>query len=375
MSEPAYLSLEQLTLAYGKTVAVGRLDLSIKQGELIALLGPSGCGKTTTMRAIAGLLAPVSGRIRLDGRDITRVSANKRAVGLVFQSYALFPHLTVFENVAFGPRLKGMRGKELEDRVGSGLKTVGLSSFASRKPGELSGGQQQRVALVRSMVMEPKVLLLDEPLSNLDARLRLEMRTELQRVQKESGVTMIFVTHDQAEALALADRIVVMLNGAIEQVGAPEEIYNRPNSAFVADFVGFENVFRVRAGELDTETAGASRWPARSRARRRDLRGVRRGSNWGAVLSRAACVACPSLAERVNICWTRPLDPSRSRQAPTCRPTLSAQECALTCRCLMRRRFSASDRSQWKSKSRRCGEAVSGPFSQRLCPYEGHSTT
>jgi putative spermidine/putrescine transport system ATP-binding protein len=263
MSEPAYLSLEQLTLAYGKTVAVGRLDLSIKQGELIALLGPSGCGKTTTMRAIAGLLAPVSGRIRLDGRDITRVSANKRAVGLVFQSYALFPHLTVFENVAFGPRLKGMRGKELEDRVGSGLKTVGLSSFASRKPGELSGGQQQRVALVRSMVMEPKVLLLDEPLSNLDARLRLEMRTELQRVQKESGVTMIFVTHDQAEALALADRIVVMLNGAIEQIGAPEEIYNRPNSAFVADFVGFENVFRVRAGELDTETgrfalAGAS---------------------------------------------------------------------------------------------------------------------
>ncbi|MGA9847247.1 MAG: ABC transporter ATP-binding protein, partial [Roseiarcus sp.] len=169
MSDPAYLSLEQLTLAYGKTVAVDRLDLAISQGELIALLGPSGCGKTTTMRAIAGLLAPVSGRIRLDSRDITRVAANKRSVGLVFQSYALFPHLTVFENVAFGLRLKGMPGKELEDRVRSGLKTVGLSSFASRKPGELSGGQQQRVALARSMVMEPKVLLLDEPLSNLDA--------------------------------------------------------------------------------------------------------------------------------------------------------------------------------------------------------------
>jgi putative spermidine/putrescine transport system ATP-binding protein len=254
MSDSAYLSLEQLTLAYGKTVAVDRLDLAIKQGELIALLGPSGCGKTTTMRAIAGLLTPVSGSIHLDSRDITRVSANKRSVGLVFQSYALFPHLTVFENVAFGLRLKGMRGKELEGRVQSGLKTVGLSSFGSRKPGELSGGQQQRVALARSMVMEPKVLLLDEPLSNLDARLRLEMRAELQRVQKETGVTMIFVTHDQAEALALADRIVVMLNGTIEQTGAPEEIYNRPNSAFVADFVGFENVFRVRAGELDTET-------------------------------------------------------------------------------------------------------------------------
>jgi putative spermidine/putrescine transport system ATP-binding protein len=254
MSEPAFLSLEQLTLAYGKTVAVDRLDLAISQGELIALLGPSGCGKTTTMRAIAGLLAPISGHIHLDNRDITRVSANKRSVGLVFQSYALFPHLTVFENVAFGLRLKGMRGKELEDRVRSGLKTVGLSSFGSRKPGELSGGQQQRVALARSIVMEPKVLLLDEPLSNLDARLRLEMRTELQRVQKETGVTMIFVTHDQAEALALADRIVVMHNGTIEQTGAPEEIYNRPNSAFVADFVGFENVFSVRAGELDTET-------------------------------------------------------------------------------------------------------------------------
>ncbi|HVW56919.1 MAG TPA: ABC transporter ATP-binding protein [Rhizobiaceae bacterium] len=253
MSDPAYLSLEQLTLAYGDTVAVDRLDLSIAQGELIALLGPSGCGKTTTMRAIAGLLSPSSGRIRLDGRDITRVGANKRAVGLVFQSYALFPHLTVFENVAFGLRLKGLRGQDLESRVRSGLESVGLSSFSGRKPAELSGGQQQRVALARSMVMEPKVLLLDEPLSNLDARLRLEMRTELQRVQKETGVTMIFVTHDQGEALALADRIVVMLNGGVEQIGTPEEIYNRPGSRFVADFVGFENIFRLDDGKLITE--------------------------------------------------------------------------------------------------------------------------
>jgi len=253
MSDPAYLSLEQLTLAYGDTVAVDRLDLSIAQGELIALLGPSGCGKTTTMRAIAGLLSPSSGRIRLDGRDITRVGANKRAVGLVFQSYALFPHLTVFENVAFGLRLKGLRGQDLESRVRSGLESVGLSSFSGRKPAELSGGQQQRVALARSMVMEPKVLLLDEPLSNLDARLRLEMRTELQRVQKETGVTMIFVTHDQGEALALADRIVVMLNGGVEQIGTPEEIYNQPGSRFVADFVGFENIFRLDDGKLITE--------------------------------------------------------------------------------------------------------------------------
>jgi putative spermidine/putrescine transport system ATP-binding protein len=247
-----YLQLDKLTLAYGDTVAVKDLDLSIAKGELVALLGPSGCGKTTTMRSIAGLLAPTSGRITLDAADITRVSANKRNVGLVFQSYALFPHLSVYENVAFGLRLKGVRGQDLDARVSAGIKSVGLASFASRKPTELSGGQQQRVALARSMVMEPKVLLLDEPLSNLDARLRLEMRAELQRVQKETGVTMIFVTHDQIEALALADRIVVMLDGGIEQIGTPEEIYNKPVSAFVADFVGFENVFALENGKLAT---------------------------------------------------------------------------------------------------------------------------
>ncbi|MFB9949417.1 ABC transporter ATP-binding protein [Rhizobium puerariae] len=252
MSDAPYLSLEKLTLAYGDTIAVANLDLGIRRGELIALLGPSGCGKTTTMRAIAGLLPVKGGHVRLDGVDITRVSANRRAVGLVFQSYALFPHLSVYENVAFGLKLKGMRGAELDAKVQGGLKSVGLSNFANRKPAELSGGQQQRVALARSMVMEPKVLLLDEPLSNLDARLRLEMRTELQRVQKETGVTMIFVTHDQAEALALADRIVVMKGGAIEQIGSPEDIYSRPVSSFVADFVGFENIFPLEQGKLRT---------------------------------------------------------------------------------------------------------------------------
>jgi putative spermidine/putrescine transport system ATP-binding protein len=252
MSEPAYLALEKLTLGYDEVVAVAGLDLSIGRGELMALLGPSGCGKTTTMRAIAGLLQPVSGRIRLDGADITRLAANRRRVGLVFQSYALFPHLTVFENVAFGLRLKGFRGSDLARRVEAGLQSVGLGDFAARKTTQLSGGQQQRVALARSMVMEPKVLLLDEPLSNLDARLRLEMRAELQRVQKETGVTMIFVTHDQGEALALADRIVVMWKGAVEQIGTPEQIYDRPVSAFVADFVGFENCFAVERGGLKT---------------------------------------------------------------------------------------------------------------------------
>ncbi|NTE66210.1 ABC transporter ATP-binding protein [Agrobacterium tumefaciens] len=252
MSDANYLSLQKVSLAYGNSIAVKDLDLDIRKGELLALLGPSGCGKTTTMRAIAGLMPVAGGRIDLDGADITRVAANKRAVGLVFQSYALFPHLTVYENVAFGLKLKGMNGKALDDKVASGLKSVGLSNFASRKPAELSGGQQQRVALARSMVMEPKVLLLDEPLSNLDARLRLEMRTELQRVQKETGVTMIFVTHDQIEALALADRIVVMKGGKIEQIGTPEEIYNAPVSSFVADFVGFENIFALEGGALKT---------------------------------------------------------------------------------------------------------------------------
>lgn len=255
MSDQVFLSLDQLTLRYGNTTAVDKLNLTINKGELLALLGPSGCGKTTTMRAIAGLLEPAGGAIRLDGKDITRVAANKRQIGLVFQSYALFPHLSVFENVAFGLKLKGIKGTELRQKVESGLKSVGLLDFATRKPPELSGGQQQRVALARSMVMEPKILLLDEPLSNLDARLRLDMRTELQRVQQETGVTMVFVTHDQAEALALADRIVVMRNGAIEQIGTPEEIYNNPVSRFVADFVGFENVYAIRDGKLYSGTA------------------------------------------------------------------------------------------------------------------------
>lgn len=251
-----FVQLSDLTLAYGKSVAVPSLNLSIRKGELIALLGPSGCGKTTTMRAIAGLLVPDSGRISIDGRDVTRVPANKRGIGLVFQSYALFPHLNAFENVAFGLRLQKLPQAQIDSRTRAGLATVGLAAFEGRKPAEMSGGQQQRLALARSLVMQPKVLLLDEPLSNLDARLRLEMRTELQRVQKETGVTMVFVTHDQAEALALADRIVLMKDGKIEQLGTPAELYARPRTAFAADFMGFENIFRV---EDDTLVSDAGR--------------------------------------------------------------------------------------------------------------------
>lgn len=239
------VSLKNLTLAYGDTVAVRSLNLDIRTGELIALLGPSGCGKTTTMRAIAGLMSPRSGTIMLDGVDVTKVSANKREVGLVFQSYALFPHLSGFENVAFGLRLKRRSAKEIKQKVDAGLELVGLSHLAQRMPTELSGGQQQRLSLARSLVMEPKVLLLDEPLSNLDARLRLEMRTELQTLQRQTGITMVFVTHDQSEALALADRIVLMKDGRIEQIGTPEDLYNHPTTVFAADFVGFENIFNV----------------------------------------------------------------------------------------------------------------------------------
>ena len=245
-----FVQLSDLTLSYGKTVAVPALNLSIREGELIALLGPSGCGKTTTMRAIAGLLPPTSGSIHIDGQDVTRMPANKRGIGLVFQSYALFPHLNAFENVAFGLRLQKLPQDEIRHRTMEGIEKVGLSGFEKRKPAEMSGGQQQRLSLARSLVMEPKVLLLDEPLSNLDARLRLEMRTELQRVQRDTGVTMVFVTHDQSEALAMADRIVLMNAGKIEQVGTPEDLYARPETAFAADFVGFENIFRVQNGAI-----------------------------------------------------------------------------------------------------------------------------
>ncbi|WP_226780625.1 ABC transporter ATP-binding protein [Oceaniglobus trochenteri] len=238
-----FLNISDLTLAYGRTVAVEKMNLAIAKGELVALLGPSGCGKTTTMRAIAGLLTPVAGSITIDGRDVTRLAPAKREVGLMFQSYALFPHLTLYDNVAFGLRLR--RDPDLDAKVRAGLETVGLAKFATRMPADLSGGQQQRVALARSLVMQPKVLLLDEPLSNLDARLRLEMRVELQRVQQETGVTMVFVTHDQSEAMGLADRIVLMRGGAIEQIATPEEIYSAPRTTFAADFLGFETILPI----------------------------------------------------------------------------------------------------------------------------------
>ncbi|PVA06781.1 ABC transporter ATP-binding protein [Thalassorhabdomicrobium marinisediminis] len=235
-----YVKLDDVTLAYGDVVAVPNLSFEIGKGELIALLGPSGCGKTTTMRAIAGLMGLASGSIHIDGRDVTNLPPSKREVGLVFQSYALFPHLSVYENVAFGLKMRGE--KNIKPKVEAAIESVGLSQFANRLTPDLSGGQQQRVSLARSLVVEPKVLLLDEPLSNLDARLRLEMQMVLKDIQKRTGVTMIFVTHDQSEALALADRIVLMKDGKIVQSGLAEDMYNAPETRFAADFFGFENI-------------------------------------------------------------------------------------------------------------------------------------
>ncbi|MEM4990080.1 ABC transporter ATP-binding protein [Collimonas sp. H4R21] len=247
----SYLQLQQLSSGYGNNkAAVNQLDLEVEQGELISLLGPSGCGKTTTMRAIAGLLELQHGRIVLDGEDIGKKPPNKRNIGMVFQSYALFPHLNVWDNIAFGLRLRKVPQAILRQKVEAVIAAVGLSGFENRLPAQMSGGQQQRVALARAVVIEPKLLLLDEPLSNLDAKLRVQMRAELRRIQRELGITMLYVTHDQEEALALSDRIVVMNGGKIEQLDIPETIFNAPRTRFVANFMGFENLFEYRDGRL-----------------------------------------------------------------------------------------------------------------------------
>lgn len=246
------IRLENVTRSFGSVRAVDDVELDIRAGEFFTLLGSSGSGKSTLLKLIGGFDAPTSGRILFDGKDMSLVPANRRPVNTVFQGLGLFPHMTVAQNVGYGLRLRHVAGAALDKKVGEALDLVELSGFEPRDVNLLSGGQRQRVALARALVLRPDVLLLDEPLSNLDARLRVEMRAELQRVQKETGVTMIFVTHDQAEALSLADRIVVMRDGLIEQVGTPEEIYNNPVSAFVADFVGFENVFALKDGKLAT---------------------------------------------------------------------------------------------------------------------------
>jgi len=238
----ARLQLTGLTKTYGDVRAVAGVDLDIRQGELVVLLGPSGCGKTTTLRMIAGFVTPTAGEIRLGGRDITRQPPWKRNTGLVFQSYALFPHLNVTDNVAFGLRMRKLPQPDIAAKLSNVLRLVRLEGLAQRLPRELSGGQQQRVALARALVIEPDILLLDEPLSNLDAKLRQEVRVEIRELQKKLGLTTVMVTHDQEEALTMADRLVVMSNGEVQQVGSQRDLYENPANAFVAGFVGRTNL-------------------------------------------------------------------------------------------------------------------------------------
>ena len=243
----AVVELKGCTRDYGGVRAVDAMDLIIFEGEFLSLLGPSGCGKTTTLNLIAGFVEPTAGRIVIDGEDVTGLPAHLRGLGVVFQSYALFPHLSVFENVAFGLRERRTPSAEIARRVGEALELVQLDREGRQRPAELSGGMQQRVALARALVYRPRVLLLDEPLAALDKKLREEMRDELRAIQRSVGITTVFVTHDQAEALGLSDRIAVMSRGRIEQLGPPREIYERPASRFVADFIGASTVLRGRA--------------------------------------------------------------------------------------------------------------------------------
>lgn len=270
------LELKNLTKSFGASRAVDDVNMSVEAGELIAFLGPSGCGKTTTLRMVAGFIAPTSGQILVQGKDITHLKPNHRDMGMVFQSYALFPHMTVEKNVAFGLVARGTASSEIPARVASALDLVGLKGFGERYPKQLSGGQQQRVALARVLVLKPKLLLFDEPLSNLDAKLRVQMRHEIRQLQKEIGITSLFVTHDQEEAMTIADRIAVMHNGRIDQIGTPAEIYDHPRTRFVADFIGASNLFDGRIENETFVTANGLRIPFVKPAR---------GENGAVVLS------------------------------------------------------------------------------------------
>lgn len=256
------ITIENLVKKFGSAVALNGINVRIEPGELFFLLGPSGCGKTTLLRNIAGFYIPDSGRILFGTEDVTKLPPHKRNTGMMFQSYALWPHMTVAKNVAFGLEERKVAAKEIKERVAAALESVQMGPYAERKIAQLSGGQQQRVALARALVIRPRCLLLDEPLSNLDAKLRLEMRTEIRRVCKEFGLTAIYVTHDQKEALSISDRMAILEGGLIAQIGSPEEVYRRPRTKVVADFIGETNflpakVVSASAGRATVETLGS----------------------------------------------------------------------------------------------------------------------
>jgi putative spermidine/putrescine transport system ATP-binding protein len=242
----AFLKLKSLQKSFGRTIGVASIDLAIEAGEFVSFLGPSGCGKTTTLRMIAGFEQPTAGQILMEGVDITNRRPNQRNIGMVFQSYALFPNMTVADNIGFGLKVAGRAAREIQDRVAELLQLIRLEGMEARYPWQLSGGQQQRVALARALAIRPKLLLLDEPLSALDAKIRVSLRNEIRAIQRQLGITAVYVTHDQEEALSLSDRVVVMNLGRIEQVGSPFEIYNFPQTHFVASFVGTLNVLPAK---------------------------------------------------------------------------------------------------------------------------------
>jgi spermidine/putrescine transport system ATP-binding protein len=260
--------LVQLSRSYGEVRAVDGIDVAIGDGEFFSLIGPSGCGKTTTLRMIAGLVDPSSGRIEVSGRDVTSLRPHRRPVNTVFQQYALFPHLSVFENIAFGLRERRAPKAEVRQRVGEMLELVDLVGREKHRPGQLSGGQQQRVALARSLVLRPEVLLLDEPLGALDLKLRKQLQLQLKRIQREVGITFVYVTHDQEEAFFMSDRVAIMRDGRIEQLGSPREVYQRPATEFVAEFVGASNRIESTViaphgdGEYEVEADGVGRFRA-----------------------------------------------------------------------------------------------------------------
>ncbi|WP_458128029.1 ABC transporter ATP-binding protein [Pseudomonas sp. Z2-11] len=285
----AFVQLENLSKRYGDLDAVVATNLSVEKGEFVSLLGPSGCGKTTTLQMIAGFVEASSGRILLDSRDITHAKPASRGLGVVFQSYALFPHMTVKDNVAFGLRMRKVPSTELQTRVDRVLKLVRLDQHAERYPRELSGGQRQRVALARALVIEPPVLLLDEPLSNLDANLREEMQFEIRRIQREVGITTLMVTHDQSEALSISDRVVVMQAGRITQIDAPYTLYEHPRTEFISGFVGKANLLpgqRDSAGVVQVCGAGQGELTLSLRPEKIDLCAAGAGRLQGAVTSR-----------------------------------------------------------------------------------------
>ncbi|MET0596274.1 MAG: ABC transporter ATP-binding protein [Mesorhizobium sp.] len=255
MADP-FLSIQNIQKTFAATTVVKDFDLDVGRGEFVSFLGPSGCGKTTVLRMVAGFEEPTAGAIVIGGKDVTRLKPNQRNIGMVFQAYALFPNLTVAQNIAFGLKVAGVSKPDTEKRVGEMLSLIKLPEFGDRFPYQLSGGQQQRVALARALAPKPKLLLLDEPLSALDAKVRVSLRDEIRAIQKDLGITTIFVTHDQEEALSISDRIVVMFGGKAEQVGTPFEIYNRPQTRFVANFVGTLNVLE---GTVSDASAGKVR--------------------------------------------------------------------------------------------------------------------